>query len=87
MFHLRLLSSHLGSIQKKEVKKRRKKEREKRRGSGRYRISLLGATCLRGDLGRSWGLLGAAWVQVPWKPPLFGLRTLGFIDAWLKKVL
>ena len=29
---------------------------------------------------------GASW-DLPWKPPLFDLRTLDFIDAWLKKVV
>ena len=29
---------------------------------------------------------GASW-DLPWNPPLFALRTLGFIDAWLKKVV
>ena len=38
----------------------------------------------------SWSPLGAAWAPLgpmPWKPPLFALRMLGFSDAWLKKVL
>ena len=52
-------------------------------------------------LGRSWALLGRSWapfglflgalgrllVTLPWKPPLFDLETVGFIDAWLEKVV
>ena len=37
-------------------------------------------------LGASWSLLGASWAQLPWKPPLFALGTVGFIDAWLEKI-
>ena len=41
-------------------------------------------------LGRSWASSWRSWTPLgclPWKPPLFDLRTLGFIDAWLKKVV
>ena len=38
---------------KKRVKKKRK-EREERRGRQNCKVSLFGATCIRGDLGTSW---------------------------------
>ena len=33
------------------------------------------------------GHLTSPLSTLPWKPPLFDLRTLDFIDAWLKKVV
>ena len=38
----------------------------------------------------SWGTLGTSRAPLgpmPWKPPLFALGTMGFIDAWLKKLV
>ena len=37
-------------------------------------------------LGRSWTLLGASWASAL-ESPLFVLGNVGFIDAWLKKVM
>ena len=58
--------------EKKKAKKRRKKERKKRRGSNKYQISLLWATCIRGDC---LGIL------------TFDLGMVVCIDAWHGRVL
>ena len=60
-------------INKKGSKKKREKREEREVGLSKVPNLTLRRYLLKGRL--------------PWKPPLFDLRTLGFIDAWLKKVV
>ena len=64
-------------LEKKSIKKESEKKSERREGT-EGALSKLCDLTLRRHMFKG---------RLPWKPPLFALRTVGFIDAWLKKVV
>ena len=68
-------------IKKKRKQKKEGKKRGKKGGEPRTIESDSSALPVKGET------LGRLLDALPWKPPLFDLRTLGFIGAWLKKVV